>query len=193
MGRPQEFDTTAAIRAARTVFWDQGYEDAAMPALEAATGLCRSSIYHAFGSKRGLFDAAVASYLGEIVRPRLRPMIEEPVAPDAVTSYLCALRAAIKAAGPETTSDGCLLINTGASPLADDAEIKQTIAGYCKELEAALSSGISARLPDQSRAQIERRSKVCTAMIIAAFAIARVDPAAAIGYLDLATGLASGD
>ncbi|MDD0859753.1 TetR/AcrR family transcriptional regulator [Arthrobacter alpinus] len=45
-----------------------------LPDLERATGLSRSSIYHAFGSKRGLFDAAVASYLSEIIRPRLQPL-----------------------------------------------------------------------------------------------------------------------
>ncbi|GAB3998060.1 hypothetical protein GCM10029992_22820 [Glycomyces albus] len=52
MGRVQTFDTAEVVRAARTVFWQHGYEDASIPALEAATGLRRSSIYHAFGSKR---------------------------------------------------------------------------------------------------------------------------------------------
>ena len=59
MGRPQTFETDEVVRAARGVFWRDGYESASLPDLEQATGLSRSSIYHAFGSKRGLFDAAV--------------------------------------------------------------------------------------------------------------------------------------
>ena len=76
------------MRAARTVFWEHGFEAASLPALERATGLNRSSIYHGFGSKRGLFDAAVASYLDEVVRPRLRPLVQDDVAP---VRYRCAI------------------------------------------------------------------------------------------------------
>ena len=49
MGRTQTFDTNEVVRAARAVFWEHGYESAALPELEKATGLSRSSIYHAFG------------------------------------------------------------------------------------------------------------------------------------------------
>ncbi|MBA3019567.1 TetR/AcrR family transcriptional regulator [Propionicimonas sp.] len=187
MGRPQAFDTTEAVRAARQVFWNQGYEEAAMPALEAATGLCRSSIYHAFGNKRGLFDAAVASYLDEVVRPRLRPLLTAPVSPEAVGDYLRTLRAAIAGRTGAASADGCLLINTAASTLAGDAAVKQVIADYRAELATALRSGIDARQPELSEAGAERLAQTCTALIIAAFTIARADPQGAIAYLDLAT------
>ena len=73
MGRTQTFDTTEVVRSARRVFWEHCFENASIVELEQATGLNRSSIYYAFGSKRGLFDAAVESYLDEIIRPRLQP------------------------------------------------------------------------------------------------------------------------
>jgi len=190
MGRPQAFDTTEAVRAARTVFWGEGFQDAAMPALEAATGLCRSSIYHAFGSKRGLFDAAVASYLDEVVRPRLRPLITEPVAPQAISDYLMSLRASIEHARAEDTSGGCLLVNTAASPLGADTAVQATIADYRNELAAALRSGLHARHPQQSATQLEHTSRTCTGLIIAAFTIAKADPSGAADYLDLALELA---
>ena len=56
MARTQSFDRDTVVRAARTLFWTVGYESASIPELETATGLSRSSIYNAFGSKRGLFD-----------------------------------------------------------------------------------------------------------------------------------------
>ena len=61
MGRTRTFDESDATRSALGVFWDQGFDGTAVPDLEEATGLSRSSIYHAFGSKRGLFDAAVSA------------------------------------------------------------------------------------------------------------------------------------
>ena len=78
MGRNRTFDTQEAVRAARSVFWSNGFGGASLPDLEQATGLNRSSLYHAFGSKRGLFDAAVDSYLEEVIRPRLRILTEAP-------------------------------------------------------------------------------------------------------------------
>ena len=77
MGRTRTFDETDAARSALEAFWDHGLEGTAIPDLEKATGLSRSSIYHSFGSKRGLFDAAVDTYLDQIVRPRLAPLQAE--------------------------------------------------------------------------------------------------------------------
>ena len=95
MGRTQTFDTDEAVRSARDVFWDKGFEGTSLADLEVATGLSRSSLYHAFTSKRGLFDAAVQDYLDTIIRPRLRILITEPIPADAVQQYFNGLIQAI--------------------------------------------------------------------------------------------------
>ncbi|WP_283116788.1 TetR/AcrR family transcriptional regulator, partial [Corynebacterium stationis] len=97
MSRTAAFDKQAAIKAARDVFWRDGYAETALPALEKATGLNRSSIYNTFGSKRGLFDAAVDNYLEEVVRPRLRPLLVDAVSPTALTDYITGLGHAFEA------------------------------------------------------------------------------------------------
>ncbi|HAM44196.1 MAG TPA: TetR/AcrR family transcriptional regulator [Propionibacteriaceae bacterium] len=186
MGRPQEFDTAQVVRAAREVFWAEGFQDAAMPDLEAATGLCRSSIYHAFGSKRGLFDAAITNYLDEVVRPKLRPLMTDPVAASAVTDYLLGLRAMIEKAQGSDASGGCLLVNTATSALAADPALRQIIADYRSELDAALLSGLRARHPHKSEAELAKDSHTCTGLIIAALSITKADPQGALSYLDLA-------
>ncbi|HML52274.1 MAG TPA: TetR/AcrR family transcriptional regulator [Propionicimonas sp.] len=186
MGRPQEFDTAQVVRAAREVFWAEGFQDAAMPELESATGLCRSSIYHAFGSKRGLFDAAIANYLDEVVRPKLRPLMADPVAASAVTDYLLGLRAMIEKAQGSDASGGCLLVNTATSALAADPALRQIIADYRSELDAALLSGLRARHPHRSEADLTKDAHTCTGLIIAALSIAKADPQGALSYLDLA-------
>ena len=58
-GRPREFDAGAALDGAMRLFWRVGYEAASLPDLEAATGLARSSLYNAFGSKRDLYLKAL--------------------------------------------------------------------------------------------------------------------------------------
>lgn len=191
MGRAPTFDADAVVRAARDVFWSHGYEDASLPALEAATGLSRSSIYHAFGSKRGLFDAAVASYLADVVRPRLRVLTADPVAHDALARYLRGLRDALTATGSAAAAHGCLLLNASGAPVAHDADVRATIAAYRDELRAGIGRGVDAAhpaLPDDERARL---AEACTALVVAALLVVRVDPDAAARSLDAALGLAA--
>lgn len=189
MGRVQGYVTQDVVRAARTVFWEHGFEGAALPVLEGATGLNRSSIYHAFGSKRGLFDAAVASYLDEIVRPRLRPLTLTDVAPDALATYLLGLRAALAEPASFTAVNGCLLLNAAGAPIARDAAVRDAVAAYRAELLAAFAAGVRARLPDESGDGVERLAQACTALVVSALALTRVDNDGALRSLDSALAL----
>ena len=60
MGRPRAYDQDTVVIAAKETFWQRGLEWTAVSDLEGATGLSRSSLYLAFETKRGLFDAALA-------------------------------------------------------------------------------------------------------------------------------------
>lgn len=189
MGRLQTFDTAEVVRAARAVFWQHGYEDASIPDLEAATGLKRSSLYNAFDSKRGLFDAAVNSYLDEVIRPRLRPLTGAQVSPDAIVEYFTGLRAALARSGSFTAENGCLLINAAGGPIAHDDAVREIVADYRAELQSAMRSGIAARHPDRLAGEVDRLAETCTALLVATFALTRVDAAAALGSLDAALRL----
>lgn len=189
MGRTQTFDTDEAVRAARAVFWRHGYEDASLSALEDATGLGRSSLYHAFGSKRGLFDAAVRSYLDEVIRPRLRPLTTAPVSPEAIVDYFRGLRGALAAPDTLSAHSGCLLLNAAGAPISQDAAVRDAIAGYRAELHRALGTGVSARWPDRASDERERLARVCTALLITALVLARVDTTSALESVDTALEL----
>ena len=189
MGRTQGFDTDAAVRCAREVFWESGYEDAAIPALESATGLNRSSIYNAFGSKRGLFDAAVDSYLDEVVRPLLRPLTATAVAPDAIVEYLARLRHAFLDESSPASANGCLLINSANAPIARDSAVREVVAAYRQELRSAIGRGVVAHRPTHAPEANARLADACTAMIVAAFALTRVDNEAALQCIDTAADL----
>jgi AcrR family transcriptional regulator len=62
MARPRVFEEAQVLDHAMEVFWRHGYEGASMAELTKAMGLNSPSIYVAFGSKRGLFDAVLNRY-----------------------------------------------------------------------------------------------------------------------------------
>ena len=67
MARPKGYDRDTVLLAARDLFWEQGYHATSIAELEQSTGLNRSSIYQEFGSKHGLFEAALECYIDRVV------------------------------------------------------------------------------------------------------------------------------
>ncbi|WP_263729439.1 TetR/AcrR family transcriptional regulator [Cellulomonas sp. SG140] len=179
MGRARTFDEDAVTRSALGAFWEQGYSETAVPELEDATGLNRSSLYHAFGSKRGLFDAAVERYLDEVVRPRLAPLLADHVAPGALGDYLRDLREAMLGGLPELAANGCLLMNATGSSLGHDADLQHVVTRYHADLRAAIGAGVAAHRPDLDAAAARDLATACTAMVLASMMIVRVNPTAA--------------
>jgi TetR/AcrR family transcriptional repressor of nem operon len=59
MGRTRTFDESDVIAACTDAFLRTGYEGTSVDDLVGASGLHRGSLYAAFGSKRGIFLAAL--------------------------------------------------------------------------------------------------------------------------------------
>jgi AcrR family transcriptional regulator len=186
MGRTRTFTELDVARAARSAFWSRGYEDTSLPDLEAVTGLNRSSIYHSFGSKRGLFDAAIESYLDDVIRPRLAPLIAPDVGAGALEGYLRGLREAMLDEKTALAKNGCLLLNATGSSLGHEAGLKAVVTRYCDDLRAAVASGVAARRPDLSDDARLTLTTTVTGLVFASMAIVRVDRAAAATMLDAA-------
>ncbi len=186
MGRPQSFDTTIVVQAARDVFWDTGLDATSLPDLERATGLSRSSLYHAFGSKRGLFDAAVQDYLDTVVRPRLRVLTAEPPHPDAVVTYLTGLSAAIAALPAGSPRRGCLLLACATGPAGHDAALREVVDAYHHELDDAFRCALAARYPGLAEGDLADRARQAVAHTVTALVLARVDAAASVATLGTA-------
>lgn len=190
MGRMPTFDRRAVVDAARDVFWRRGYAETGIAELEESTGLTRSSIYNAFGSKRGLFDAVLAAYLDDIVRARLRPLGGGD--PGALEAYVDEMSAAIAADSPRARF-GCLLLNAGSSPLAsDDDDVRALVSGYAAEMRAAIRAAVADRRPDLASDAVDALSAVCASLVVAALTLARADRDAAVATLaSVATTLES--
>ncbi len=183
MGRNQTFETTTVVAAARDVFWGRGYEATSVADLEEATGINRSSLYHAFGSKRGLFDAAVQDYLDTVIRPRLRVLTGPTAGRLGLLAYVDGLRSAVQALPEDSPRRGCLLVNCAAGLAGHDDAARAVVDDYRAELTAALRHSLSvAGAPDE----IDEEAIVLSSLTISAMLLARINRDAA----DLVLGTA---
>lgn len=180
MGRTQSFDTVTVVQAARDVFWDQGLDGASLPDLERATGVNRSSIYHAFGSKRGLFDAAVEDYLDTVIRPRLRTLVRAaqasaPEAARAVVTYFDHLASAVGRLPANSPRRGCLLLGCATGLAGHDEALRAVVDSYRAELVDTLTGALRAAAPALADEVVEQRARLLLSLQLSALALARVN------------------
>ncbi len=69
MGRPRAFDEDQAVEAATALFAGHGYEGTSIDDLVTALGVHRGSLYKVFGSKRGLYLAALRRHIDRHILP----------------------------------------------------------------------------------------------------------------------------
>ncbi|MBC7443141.1 MAG: TetR/AcrR family transcriptional regulator [Ramlibacter sp.] len=196
MGRLQSFERTTVVQAARDLFWDRGFEAASLADLEDATGLRRSSLYHAFGSKRGLFDAAVEDYQDTVIRPRLRILTGAGVGRTSLVAYFEELRSTVAALPEDSPRRGCLLVNCAAGLAGHDAPARQVVDGYRSELTRALQDALRAAesapgdpgpVPgDAGQTRAPERARTLASLGMSAMLLARVNAAESVALLDTA-------
>src|SRR5262249_34054524 len=86
MARPKGYDRDAALVAAPDLFWEQGYEATSISDLDQRTGLTRSSLYHEFGSKHELFEAALECYADRVIAQLLADLRNDDATLDTVAA-----------------------------------------------------------------------------------------------------------
>lgn len=62
VGRPRKTSVDDLLEQAATLFWANGYDATSMGDLTKALGVGPSSLYNTFGSKAGLYIAAIEAY-----------------------------------------------------------------------------------------------------------------------------------
>ena len=138
-GRPLAFDREVALVQAMLLFWQHGYEATSLKDLTAALGVPPSSIYAAFGDKKGLFLAAVDRYLSG-------PVTSQSIIANAATARDAAgglLQAAATGFTGTDTPKGCLLASAAMSCSAAAAEVKEALAVRRRAIEALLKRRIA--------------------------------------------------
>jgi AcrR family transcriptional regulator len=176
MGRRRAYDTSAVVQAARDLFWECGYELTSIGDLEARTGLDRSSLYHAFGSKQGLFEAALRSYLKEAIESRLAGMRQPDAGIATIVAFFGGMAQTFRA-DPEHARYGCLMVNT-LGELGSDEAHSALAKAYRDSFREAFGTALrqAAARGEVDAALVGPRASLLTAMTMGLFISARIDP-----------------
>lgn len=143
MPRPRTFDEAEVLERAVDLFREVGYERASIPELTRQLGICRQSLYNAWGTKRGLYLAALERYGAREVDAKLATL-------RASGTPLAGLRALIQswgAFGASCPTEGCLTVNAiieagdEEARAAVEVEVERLEAGLVEMVQAAVDGG----------------------------------------------------
>jgi TetR/AcrR family transcriptional regulator, transcriptional repressor for nem operon len=177
MGRPRTFEVSSVVEASKELFWSRGYEGTALSDIEASTGLNRSSLYQAFGTKEALFEAALDDYVRTFIGPLFAPMESPTARPQAVQGFFLTLAARFRG-DREVALKGCLWINVIAEFSNRPEEPDARAAVYRLRLSNAFNNALSSggQLRGKARTLARRRSNMLVATTVGLWLTARVDP-----------------
>jgi len=183
MSRHRSFDEHTVIVAAKEVFWQRGVDATAISDLETATGLSRSSLYLAFGTKRGLFEAALAEYFESFVQPLLGPLEVRGAALAEAAGFFASLGAVVR---DRDDQRGCLMINAMSELAGRDPTFTPAAADFAKRYRSAFTNALRGAA---AQGLIERRAVSPRAQLLAVATMgvwlaARADPVAAATTCD---------
>jgi AcrR family transcriptional regulator len=181
-GRPRSFDVEAVTAAALRVLWRQGYEATSIDQLVDATGLSPSSLYGTFGSKRGVFHAALERY-DRNMDAVLEPLANGTGGMDDVIGFLARVRASV--ASP--SSPGCFMVNTTTEMAPRDPDIAERTRRYQQRIRTSLHAALAraATSHDIEASTVEDRARIVQASLFGALVAARGgDTGEALAALD---------
>ena len=145
MARSREFDTGKAVDAAIELFRRRGFEGVSIQEIVAATGVGRGSLYGAFGSKEGIYHAALEKYRAAYADPLTELLACDAPARDLIRQVLTGLVDEIVG---DRSQHACLVVSAAVEMAGRDAEV----AGRLRSTTRQLEDGFTALL---SRAQRE--------------------------------------
>ncbi|MFD1935661.1 MULTISPECIES: TetR/AcrR family transcriptional regulator [Nonomuraea] len=137
MARTREFDTDAVIDEAVGVFWRKGYAATSVQDLVEATGIGRGSLYAAFGSKEGLYEAALTRYAERSSAELIARMESAAPVHEVLRDVLLHL---VDATVADPERRGCLITNTVTERLPGDPVAARVAGGALDRNAMALTA-----------------------------------------------------
>lgn len=139
MGRSKGYERETLVTKAIEVFHRLGFKGASTQILVEALGVNRNSVYSEFGSKEGLFSAALEQYEKLAVSQIFGPLESSGANLDDIESLFSAFIENADAA----RGLGCLLCNTAAELGGAEPNLQPRIALYFDRLNNAFSNALT--------------------------------------------------
>jgi len=149
----KHFDRADALASVQRLFWRQGVAATGIQDIVTATGLSRSSLYNAFGSKEELYVAALQTYLDQRSRPMFERLASDDRGLPAISAFFDRLIRA-RCTG-EHARWGCLISNAHTERPGDAA--RSLLDRHHDELRSAFATALGvASSKGQLRAGVDR-------------------------------------
>ncbi|MFK7765495.1 MAG: TetR/AcrR family transcriptional regulator [Roseobacter sp.] len=144
----KSFDIDEATDKAIEVFWKKGFEATSMADLIEAMQINKGSLYNAFGSKKALFDRALARYDQKNRAARIAKLRQQT---DPVAAIRALFNALIDEARDDPRNLGCFIINTAQDLPNQPPEVADAVRTFLTDIEDFLRDMI---LRGQEKGQI---------------------------------------
>jgi TetR/AcrR family transcriptional repressor of nem operon len=173
MGRRRSLSREELLENAVGIFREHGFAGTSADMLVEKIGVSRYSLYSDFGSKQGLFDAALERYDRHFVDRRFGPL-------EAEGSGLSDVFALLDFYGNASTGPasglGCLLCNTAVEFGPIDPSGKSAVQSYFRRLSASFENALrNAQCKGElsASADPEKEAGHLTALILGLFVMLR--------------------
>lgn len=130
-GRPSIFDEEKVLEKARELFWTRGYEATSLDQLLEAMGLGKSSFYHAFGSKKELFEKIMDRFVNDTIH---RLAADLPIHPHPIERIREFFRG-IASSPSHLHRKGCFMGNTVVELINTEHSLSARAAKKLERLE----------------------------------------------------------
>ncbi|RYE71613.1 MAG: TetR/AcrR family transcriptional regulator, partial [Hyphomicrobiales bacterium] len=136
-GRPRAFDRGKALEQAMLLFWEKGFQGAAMSELTAAMGINAPSLYACFGSKEALYREAMALYESGDGAELASAIAAAPTVRDAIEIYL--MRSAALFSRPDKPA-GCMVVLSVVHAAGTSEETARALRDARTEMQGVLEA-----------------------------------------------------
>jgi len=154
-GRPPTYDRDAVVDRAQDLFWKEGASTVSLDALATATGLHKPSLYAAFGSKAGLYVAALDAYI-----ERGAPDVSGALAKQPLRAALDAFfEADLDVFCGSDDKRGCFLIGTAIEAAAGSEAVRDRVETVFAGLRTVLRARVDGAVRDGNLpAEVDREA-----------------------------------
>ncbi len=121
------------------LFRERGYESTSVRDLEAATGLKAASLYQAFGSKAGLFEASLARYEQDVVERRVAEHLRPELGLAGVRSFFTSTYTT-----EPQPAHGCLVTNSAVEYATIDEGARRHVRAGLVTIRDAVANQLRA-------------------------------------------------
>ncbi|MBI1417680.1 MAG: TetR family transcriptional regulator [Limimaricola sp.] len=188
MGRKKNQSRDEVLNKAMQAFRAHGYGGTSADMLVDQTGVSRYSLYADFGSKQGLFAAALERYDAQVISHSFGPLEQADAGLDEISALLASYGSAWNG---HAAGKGCLLCNTAVEFGAEDPTDAGLIHLYFRRLSSAFANALgNAQRRGQVRSALDTSAEAdfLTALVLGLFVMIRAKAPTAM--IENAAGLA---